>query len=130
MKVQDDFPLDPTAIDSGVPVNIVASRTFILIVLNGLVLLQNDAQLKNHAWLHTARKFRRTDGSGIFGMYHFICTPLHVVISVAILAIAFDDIIKSLTDRHLLSDGNEDRIYIYTFQVEQNIAGTGIFCPR
>jgi hypothetical protein len=113
MKVQDDFPLDPTAIDSGVPINIVASRTFILIVLNGLVLLQNDAQLKNHAWLHTARKFRRTDGSGIFGMYHFICTPLHVVISVAILAIAFDDIIKSLTDRYPLSDGNEDRKNIY-----------------
>ena len=31
----------------------------------------------------------------------------------AILAITFDDIIKSLTDCYLLSDGNEDRIYIY-----------------
>jgi len=129
MQVQDDFPLDPTAIDSGVSVNIVASRTFVLIVLKGLVLLQNDAQLKNHAWLYTTSKFRKTDGLGIFGVYHFIGTPLHVVISVAIFAIVFDDIIKSLTDRYLLSDGIKDRKK-YTFQVEQNIAETGIFCPR
>jgi hypothetical protein len=130
MKVQDDFPLDPTAIDSGVPVNIVASRTFILIVLNGLVLLQNDAQLKNHAWLYTTSKFRRTDGLGIFGMYHFICTSLHVVISVSILAIAFDDIIKSLTDINIYYRMEAKTEKKCTFQVEQNIAGTGIFCPR
>jgi len=52
-----------------------------------------------------------------------------VVISEAILAIAFDNIIESLTDRYLLTDGNKDGKK-YTFQVEQNIAGTGIFCPR
>jgi hypothetical protein len=97
--------------------------------LGGLVLSQDDAQFKNHAWFYTISKFRRTDGPGIFGTYHFIGTPLHVVISIAILAIAFDDIIKSLTDRYLLSDGNKDGKK-HTFQLEQNIAGTGIFCPR
>jgi hypothetical protein len=81
--------------DGGVLVHMVTSGTFLLV--RPSVLPQNDTHFENHFCLYRGGKFRGVDDLAIFGMYHFIIAPFHMMISAAILAITFDNIIKSLT---------------------------------
>jgi len=77
-------------------------------MLKGLVLPQNDADFEDRFWRHCAGEFRGIDDLTIVGTYHFIVTPSHVAISIAIFAVAFDDVVKALACRVLQSDRFED----------------------
>jgi hypothetical protein len=88
--------LDPTIGHGGVSIDMLASGAFLLVILEVIALPQDDTHFENHFWLHNASEFTRIDSLVIFRIYHFIVTPFHAVISVAILAIPFDNIIKTL----------------------------------
>jgi hypothetical protein len=96
-----DFPLNPTPSVGSMPVEMVASRTFLLIILKGLILPQDDTHLESHSWLHRTSEFRTTDDLSIIWAYQFIITPIHVVVSDAILAISFYDVVKILACQYM-----------------------------
>src|ERR1700691_2567639 len=96
-----NFPLDPTPSVGSMPVDMVTSRTFLLIIPKGLLLMQNDTHLESHSWLHCASEFRTADDLAIVWSYHLIVTPIDVVISDAILAISFYDVVKILACRYV-----------------------------
>ena len=75
------FPLNPTADYSGVQVNVVATRTFLLVVLKGHALPHENTHFKNHSCLHRTGEFPATDLLPVFGVYHSIVAPLHVATS-------------------------------------------------
>jgi hypothetical protein len=81
---------------SGIQINIIALRTFLLSTLKLLVLPQDDADLENYFGHHCTDEFQGLDNLAIFGVYHLIVTPPHVMISVVIFAEAFDNVIKTL----------------------------------
>jgi hypothetical protein len=96
-----DFPLNPTPSVGNMPVEMVASRTFLLIIPKCFILPQDDTHFESHFGLHRVSEFRTTDDLAIVWAYHFIVTSIHVVISNAISAISFYDIVKILACRYL-----------------------------
>ena len=72
-----------------------------LIIPKGLLLMQNDTHLESHSRLHCASEFRTADDLAIVWSYHLIVTPIDVVISDAILAISFYDVVKILACRYV-----------------------------
>ena len=93
------MPLDPAFSYGGVPIDMVASWTFLFVIPKDRVLTQDYTKLKNHSWEHHASEFRTIDGLIILGMYHFIVTPLHMAVSQPIFTIALDDIVEILDCR-------------------------------
>jgi hypothetical protein len=75
------FPLDPTADYSGVQINVVATRTFLLVVLKGHTLPHDNTHFENQPRFHRTGEFQTTDLLAVFGVYHLIVTLLHVATS-------------------------------------------------
>jgi hypothetical protein len=91
-----DLPLNPASSYGGVPIDMVASWTFLFVILKDVALTQDYTNLENHSWEYHASEFRRMDGLVVLGMYHFIITLLHVVLSKRIFTIALDDVVEIL----------------------------------
>jgi hypothetical protein len=88
----------PTIGDGGIRVDVAASGTKFLVVLEVCALPHDDAHFKNHFWLNRATKFRAFYPA-IVGTENLVVSSLHETIPGAIITVSGDDIVKGLTCR-------------------------------
>lgn len=97
--INGHIPFDPTVSLGAVQVDILASGTLLLVILQGPLLPQDNTQFEHHPRLDLVGKFQATDTLAVLGTYHLIITSLHIMTSNAIFAIAVDDMVKVLVCR-------------------------------
>jgi hypothetical protein len=71
----------------------------LLVVLKSDVLLQNNTHFENHSWLYRSDEFRWSYDLAVSCTNYLIVTPLDEMIPDVIVAIAINDIVKTLLCR-------------------------------
>jgi hypothetical protein len=96
-------------------IDMMASGTFTLDVLDRSGVPHNNAQLENHPWFYLAGEFRRANGVTTISTYHLVVATLDESAADTILAIATDDVVKILACKKCgtsLGHGRIDRTYV------------------
>ena len=93
------LPLYPISICRTIDMDVLASRTLLLLISKGFLLPQYNAHLNHHSCLHRTGELRRPDDLVISRMYHHILTLLHQMMTGTVFAERADDDMKILTYR-------------------------------